>query len=641
MLKLGLLFKTTYSFFLFKILPSFLILNAGLESDTALVELVSSPVHEISMDSAASAYAVIEDSSFLVEEMEQNNKSIKNIKTPLYAISFLKAHQNFAVSAAKGKRNIASASSETLSTGNIFNWSAWYTEMEQKGGGLTLDQRQSQNLMASANFKTTPQQKTKSNKSLGPAISGKFLLKDGLFINGSEVFIYQMHNGLKVSEAKIDYQKARFFLKNAAFNSYIVAELRSNSGELIGFSKVRTSSLTLPAVLPIRDVSKGLKGLALSSQTLWGGNLSNKTPSGKVSFYAESLDRKILKSKGLYRDINMSKGSNYLLGAYHLNHWPSLSFGNTFSLSNLYSFSKSIIDSFLYLLEWDLEISNKPSIVWGRISYKGRPVQGAKLQLYNSNIKPIYFDSWVPNKELSSTSASGLFAFVGLESGVNSIGVQFAQHSYNSKFVPVQSGAVSFVDFIESKNRKKHIIPYDLFSKKFVQAKVKLLGSDYGSFVTEGGKVVLPQQKDGENLQLFEVEPKNTSYQALSILSFSNKNQLEIPMLRKAWLSKMAKNITLVDESSVLIGVSQKTVAFSANIKPLLDSPPHLKRQLFYFDKQWQTYKQPNKKTIGFIAFNLPRGSYSANVVTRHNSVLQTATKLVISEPKSVQILQF
>lgn len=641
MLKLVLSAKAVIYFSVFKLLPSFLILSAGLESDTSVVELVSSPDQEISIDSGTSAYAIIEDSLFLAEDILVNNVSLKNIETPLYAVSFLKAHKNFAASTPKVTRNIQSIFSDELVTGNLFNWSAWYTEIDQNGGGITVDQKRSQLLIASTDFKAAIQKKSKINKSPISKLSGKFLLKDGLFINSAEVFIYQTLNGLKVSEAKINYQKATFSFKSLVPGGYIIAELKSRLGELIGLSEVSVNRLGSTLVLKIRDVSRGLKGEALSSKSLWGGSLSSIKSKLNANFYVESLDRKILKSNGLYRDVNLSDHSNYLLGSYHSQHWPSLYFGNTFSLNSLYSFSNSMISSVLYLLGWDLEISSKPSIILGRVSYKGRPVSGARLQLYDSNIKPIYFDKWIPSKELVSTSSSGLFAFVGLESGVSSIGVQFARHSYNSKFVPVQSGKVSFVDFIESEGRKKQMLSYDLFSKNFVQTKVKLLGTDKVSLVAGDSVANVPQQRGGENLQLFEVEAKNADYQPVSVLSFSNENQLEIPMIRKSWINRIAKNIKLTARESILVGISEKAATFSINIKPLLESSPYLTSNLVYFDKKSQIYKLPNIKTIGFVAFNLPRGLYSANLVTRGNSALKTTTRLVISEPKSVQILKF
>ncbi|MBE8221582.1 MAG: hypothetical protein HAW60_02515 [Bdellovibrionales bacterium] len=641
MLKLALITKAAIYFSAFKLLPIFLIFNASTGSNISVVELVRSQAQKISVDGGVSAYAIIEDSFFLSKDIVKNNTDLKNIETQLYAMSFLNANKNFIQPIGEFKKNIYSNFSKELVTGNLFNWSAWYKEVNQNGGGIVVDQKQTQLLIASNNLKEKIQKIQKIKNRIAPNLSGKFLLKDGLFINYAKIFIYQSLNGLKVSEAKINYKKASFYFKNLVPGGYIVAKLKSISGELIGFSEVHTKKILSPLVLNIRDVSGGLKGMSLSSKPLWEKSLYGLKSKINSNFYVESLNRKILKSNNLYRDINLSNSSDYLLGSYDSKHWPSLYFGNTFGINSLYSFSKSMITSVLYLLNFNIKKSRRPAIVFGRVSYNGKPVAGAKLKIYGSKIKPAYFDNWIPSKDLLKTSKSGLFAFVGLSSGVSSIVVESSKHSYNTKFVPIKNGKVSFIDFIESKNKPKQILSYDLFSKNFVPAKIKLLGSDKATVILKNKAVNILQQNNGENLQLFEVEAKNSDYQQLSTISFSNKNQLEIPMIRKSWVNMMSNGIKFITGSSILIGVNQKPEKFSANIKSLLESPYYFENNLVYFDKKSQIYKTPNLNTIGFIAFNLPAGIYSANLVKRENSSLKTTTKLVISEPKSVQVFKF
>lgn len=638
MLKFAFVIKFIFEFSIFKLLPSFLILNASVGSNTSEPQLILSSPNEVSLDSATSAYAIVEDGLLLNQKLLLDNKATKKVKNTL---SFLKAHQEFvSITTIEFNKNLISMEKE-LVTGVTFNWSSWYKELKDSGG-IVVDQKTNPLAsVAQANF-TPILKKTLGKKNFTlSSLTGKFFLKDGLFLNTAKIFIYQSLNGLKISEAKVNYQKAQFSFKSLVEGAKVVAELRSQAGELVGFSQILVSSIRKSKVLNIYDIGSGIKAEVLSSLRLWGSGVKSLQDNINTSMYIESVDQKVLKLKDLYQANNLGSQSNYLLGAYSSQHWPSLSFANTFSLNTLYSFSKSMINSVLYLLEWDFGLSDKPSIIWGRVSYKGKPVAGAKLELYNSDITPVYFDSWIPDSALTSTGASGLFAFIGVKSGLSSIRIKASKYSYNLKFVPVQSGKISFIEFIESKVKPKQVLTYDLFSRKSIQSKLKLLGANKPVVIPLNNIVNLSQQNEGENLQLFEVNPGSSDYQTISAISFSNKNQLEVPMLRKSWLNKVAKNIIQDREKSILVGFGERGVNFSVNLKALVESEPYLESNIVYFDSQSQVYTSPSNKAIGFIAFNLPKGLYSANLIIRGSTLLQATSKLVISEPESVQILKF
>lgn len=628
MLKFASLAKAFVFFSTFKLVPIFFVLNTNVRLNSFSEKILLAPLQEISIDGGGSAYALVEDNLFFTENTLIQNKKNKNF---LY---LLNAHKKLVHTNKNNKKH-----AYKLVSGNVFNWLPWYKEINQNGGGLVVDQKDSKLLIATNIPKKNIIKKTSNTKYFTKS-RGRFFLKDGLFINQSKIFIYQVLKGLKVSDADINYKKAEFSFKKLFSGGSIVAELKNNFGQLIGFGQLSNKIESSP-ILNIHDLSLGLKAKVLSSKVLWAKNFLDKNKNSSSNIYIESLNQKTLYVNGLHKDKNLNTDSNYLLSAYDKKYWPSLSFGSAFSLNNLYLFSKSVINSIYYLIYENFLDYKKTSIVWGRISYKGRPVSGARVFLYGSNITPIYFDNWLPDKSLKQTSASGLFVFMGLKDGINSLKAKFLNHAYNLKFVPSQSGKVSFVDLIESKKTSKQINVYDSISKKFLKSKISLFGENFQFLIDQKNSIKLNQQSFGENLQIFEVQAQNAEYQNLSFISFSNKNKVSIPMFKKSWINLLGKNIPYQSGTSILIGLRKKSIDFSLTIKSLLGGVAYNKNYLLYFNKDFQAYKTPKEDAIGFIAFNLPRGLYSANIVNRDKKRIKTISKLVISEPKSLQILSF
>ena len=477
-------------------------------------------------------------------------------------------------------------------------------------------------------------------------IHGDLEMRDGLAYTGVDTFLRVVHiqGGYLQNEGVVWASEGRFEIVVDKVEGYLIGELRSSEGELLGYSELGLDSIKnidaksneiKDVHLVIRPAPKGLMVEVSSARSFEG----NEFRLDNVDLSIDAMERRIHeRKKGQYIDDSLSADSSFVLKAEKEGYWNSLAIREAQSHEKMVMFPDSMIEALISLsVKESTNSENEYGVVWGRVLDAGNPVKDAKVAMVGEGyVGPIYFTKYIPDQTLKSTSENGLFAFVRVVPGIQSIEVAAHGKRFLAEVFPVGAKAVSQIDIKSLRTRNVTVSLYDGFNGEAKPGKIQVIGSSREIFVEKqkSKEVVLP---GGSGVMIVEADAGKT-YEVSRVTTKKSAYHIKFPFVTTAWLEKLVKqaNLEMNPDLGKVVGfnkLSYKDVFIDGGYGTNSS-------QVIYFDKKGR-YLQPSQwsQSAGFLFINVPIGYRTLTAHSEETGL--TSVQVLITAPGAVNVATF
>ena len=488
---------------------------------------------------------------------------------------------------------------------------------------------------------TEPSKKTTplNNVTLG----GDILISGGVAFLGEEQHLKVTHraDGHPEKEAHVDLIEGRFGVELNSLEGFLVAELKDAQGDLIGAGllnlyDIKKSMSSLDQLthldLEITPYYQGVNAMVDSALSMAGAaptivNASLNLPDLNVTVVKDE--------SGQFANTDFLDASTYLQATTAEGHWPSISFGTTGVKGQIHVFPESLIESLFGLTEgyYDRNEALRAGIIWGRVIENGKPKEGVSVELANSSLKPIYFTSYLPNKNSMTTSKDGMFAFVNVDPEAKIIRVLEKNNEYAVELIPVEAGHVTSLDLVRGQRVSVELSTKNAITQQSVAANVSVVGhKSHWTTATEGRAVVLwPKQKG-----LSVVEATGPEFTPVRLTVADQRwPHIEVPMVKTGWIEEFLNKYQVNHSSrkAIVVGNVQ-----GGDYRAFINSgSEESKRDIFYFDTNGNLTDRP-QNSVGFVIVNVEPGVNSITVVPTDG--VKIHTQVVVADTDVVSVLK-
>ena len=311
-----------------------------------------------------------------------------------------------------------------------------------------------------------------------------------------------------------------------------------------------------------------------------------------------------LKWRVIFYEDSFLPGSSFIMRAENQNHWGSLAIAVSGRKNKMRIYPESMVRALLRSQEIDPKKSES-SVIWGRVLRDGKPLKGASVELAGGLAKPIYFNAYIPDPQLKGTKTEGLFAFVGLPSGLQAVRVSVDGRFLSTHLIVGEEGHVSSLDIEVGDHRSAGIVSYDGQTGKLLPVDVEVYGTEK-SIVIEGDEREAIHFAGGSGIMMLEVSTNDNYLPSRYSVSRSQKF-IDLPMVRTSWLYQMKARSKVEQMSDLGIIVSYVNGSdYEASLggeETLYDEG-----NIIYFDSKGKTSTHALGDEGGFILFNVPLG---------------------------------
>lgn len=477
-------------------------------------------------------------------------------------------------------------------------------------------------------------------------LSGLFRVSEGLaYVPGAmrfELLHYQYD--VAVSQGTLWEDQARFEIIVPELKGRLVLRLVDMEQNVVGSSELLLQSLPLPQAnqqtiadlqLKLKPVPVGATAEVISAYSM--GNQTN-IPIAKAEVAIEGLNRfHQSNEEGEVDDPDMLPGSSFLLRAKRKSYWGSLAVGLSGTKQTVKMFPDKMIEALLGLVarsKSEQKELRQKGIVWGRVVMGGEPVEGAVIELAGEyGNSPTYLNEiYLPDQNMEGTGRNGLFAFVGVTEGIQSVRAVVNGVHYPAKVIPVESQYVSHVELEVGSSTTATLKVTSAPNRQDAQAATfRIVGTDMEYRVT--GEAIVQWPK-GSGLMLLEAE----GGEEMDVIRMSldrGVTEVKVPMIPSGWLQKLAidKRVNLEGQKGVVVGFVN-----GRDFEVYLDDKEvYGLENIVYFDKEGNIVR--DRKGVaggGFVMFNTPTGFKSVNIVPQGSDKVLTRTIITESAVTNV-----
>ena len=477
-------------------------------------------------------------------------------------------------------------------------------------------------------------------------ISGQVEMRDGLAYTGPEtqMVIKRMFNGQKFEDGRIWISEGRFEIHVKQPMGFLVAELRTRDGRVLGQGEVNLFDLKN---LPQKDNKIADLRIALhptaegaSFRTISGysfGNQKMTVADARVEIQSYTDPQKV-SDEGEVVEASLSRESSFVARASAKNHWSSVIVGQARTPQDIRLFKNSLVDALisLNLDGMDRKEAHRQSVVWGRILRDGKPVEGAEVEMAGE-YQPIYFNElngiYLPDAKARGTSANGLFAFVKVRMGVQALRVRIAGKVFPAQVFPTEDKHVSYVEIAVHDKLISQFRVFDgLDMNKPVSAQIRLVGSDETLPI---GKDDFVEYAVAANPFVVEADA-GVEYELSRVTVTGTPHVVHVPLVQRAWLYQIAseRRISPAARRGTIVGYMDDH-DFEVE---LTGYAPGEAMQIVYFDANGRALDaKTGVAGGGFVIFNAPIGLQTLYIHPMQSR--QTFSQIVVAEPEFVQVI--
>ena len=473
----------------------------------------------------------------------------------------------------------------------------------------------------------------KSNQPIQLTLKGQIQMSGGLGFTGLDdsLAVYHVDEGHVLSSGEIDLEQGSFKIDVEQLNGYLVAELRDDKEDLIGYAELSMfdlSSNTLGSKynLVLEPIQDGIITRVVSFKSF--GSHKILVPGAEIQ---NVEGRFATQPDGQHRLRDVLPGSTMLVQAHAKGHWNSLGVSQYGFDNELRLFPKTLMKAFASIVynETEQEISSG-GVLWGRVLKEGKPVSGATVELAGrEDIKPIYFSSYIPDVQRVSTSGDGYFAFAKLADSLQAVRAFYQGEVFPAQVVPTEKGAVTYVELKHAKKRKISFHVKDPFLKNNgVKTKLSILGLDIDHYVESAEDLVLNVPM-GDSALYLESNPGGAFVQTRHTLSPKSRH-FSVNLIQQSWIYRLLQRqrINISPDTGIIVG-------FVNGDDYRVEVDGSRPKSIVYFDSAGRLVRTPVEGG-GFTIFNVEYGVRNLAVYAKsHNKVYN---EMILPDHKVVNV---
>jgi hypothetical protein len=477
-------------------------------------------------------------------------------------------------------------------------------------------------------------------------LNGQVEMTEGLAFVGPEtqMTIKRVFNGYVFEQGRIWVSEGRFEIRVKEPIGYLVAELRTREGRVLGRGEINLMDLRqLPAKtdrvadlhIPLRPTADGATIHAISGYS--HGPQKIAVASARVEIQSYSQAQKT-DDEGMVSEPSLHRDSSFVAQVSAKDHWPSLVVGQAREPQDVRLFASKLVGALIGLTtdraaRSDRREASSQSIVWGRLTQDGQAAVGAQVEMAGG-YKPIYFnDMYLPDPHLNATGSNGLFAFVRVPRGTQALRVTSGGHTYPAQVFPTENQQVSYV---ELEIRAKAVSEFKVFNafdlSRPVSASIRLVGNDETLAV---GKDDFVEYSVAANPFMVEADAGG-EFETTRVTVTGTPHVIHVPLVQRQWLYQISqdKRINQSPDRGVIVGLIDDP-GYEVELTGFASGET---MQIVYVDAAGKPVdSRVGVAGGGFVIFNAPQGLQTLYV---HGAQMrQTFSQIVVAEPQFVSVV--
>jgi hypothetical protein len=472
---------------------------------------------------------------------------------------------------------------------------------------------------------------------------GRIEMSQGLAFTSSKdrIVVYHEQKGQILESAIVRMKEAKFEIAVNETSGLLVAELRSQSGEVLGLGRATLDQKNI--LIRLEPTTQGLVGRVIAA-----GEKENleQHPLKNAKLMVDMIPHEFSSEiGGKFSDPNLVNSSTMILRSQRNGYLNSISMASAGDENLVPMYSNKMVRELLSL-QRNADVVNNPdlddprrpdlvnlknqSIIWGKISKNGGSIAGAQIEILTADqsLKPIYFNKMmIPDLGLSSTSSNGYYAFVGVNPGVHALQVTYESGLSEPSVIPADSNSISQLDLDVAKSKQADVIAFDAFhTEKSIEATISHIGQS-SSFETNASGRAKMRYAEGSGLMVLDVDA-GPEFEISRLTLTRNKNTIYSPVISQAWFDHLRSeaHLDVIAYTGSIVGFIQGDRPFKASFGERLSDTT----KIVYFNSQGEMIRGDHGEPGGgFVVFNAPEGLLTVSVVLENTDKILTQTAYV------------
>ncbi len=448
-------------------------------------------------------------------------------------------------------------------------------------------------------------------------VSGPLQFAGGLALTNpmDRVVVYREVDGEPVESGAIWLREARYEIFVEETAGQVIGELRTPYGDVIGRGIIdlacvgsephAPARVATGVALAIKPVTQGIAGRVLA------GESRNRRPLKATEVLVRDLGiTTVTNNEGHYTEASLLEGSNVIVKALRPGYWGTLAFAHAGETRDIEMFPDR--DGFIIRrLVTALKTSRRQDggIVWGRITYNGKPVAGARAELITTNeaMRPVYFNAaMLPDPTLEETSSNGMYAFFPVSPGAHAVQAVWRNgRATEPQIFPTEIETVSRVDVEAATDRVAKVKVFDAFQTGYpLSAEISNLGATRTVSIDRTGSREI-KYADGQGLLMMEAQA-GAAYERVRIALNRDRRQIYFPMIQTSWINQMRGHLRVSMEPGLgtIVGFVQGSAPYKVKVEGLSGSS-----RVAYFNSRGEpTSEDHGEPGGGFVILNVAEG---------------------------------
>ncbi|MCB9072606.1 MAG: hypothetical protein H6623_03225 [Bdellovibrionaceae bacterium] len=473
-------------------------------------------------------------------------------------------------------------------------------------------------------------------------IEGKIEFTDGLALTSSndEIHVGWFVDGEAKSEGRVFIKDGTYSIKVGQLQGELIAELVDHTGFVLGEAVIdlermarerSTSLLTITGVdLKLSPYNFGFKAKTISIYDTPSSR--QPVPESEVQIgqhdYSVHTDQK----GSVYQEAISAKSSG-LLSATKSGYRPTVVIADFAREQHIRMFPSKYLTALFDIISFPQEFRDH-GVVWGVVRNRSEPVAGYRVRISgHPEVKPIYFNMYIPDESAAQTSVDGQYAFLGLQEGQYELEIlDVTDAVIDTRLVDVQMTAVSLQEFEVARTKTLYIKYFDPFRQQPQAVEFVSLGREDKIFSIETEKSQPVVAFTGNDPLLLFAHKQNSNLDSSTFVSRARKYQ-DVPVLDHGWFSSLQEKYKMDKEQGIIVGFIDSEEVFNVYLDGVVRDAKTL-----YFDVQGKIIPEGDlgRQKAGFIFYNTGVGLHTVLI---ESATGQVSTELAYSTADAIATL--
>jgi hypothetical protein len=480
-------------------------------------------------------------------------------------------------------------------------------------------------------------------------LTGDLEFTGGLAIANSmdRLVVFREKDGEVLESGAIWLREGRYEIYVEETEGDLVGELRTPYGDILGRGILDLSQVTADGPNPRRIERVGLK-ISAVTQGVAGRVIANRpdgvpakpVPDTNVLFKNLPLDS-VTNKEGIFVESNLLEGSTAIVKATKTGYWSTMKFARAGSSAEIEMFPNlqgDMVDRLVKFAKANQLSADQASIIWGRVTRSGKPVEGASVDLMTTQepVAPVYFnEAMMPDAKLSATSSNGLYAFFPISPGAHAVQATINHQPTEPLVFPTEERTVSRVDIETVTDRKARVKVFDAFRTDWpLAAEVRDPSHTRRVSVERSGETSITFA-DGQGVLVLDADA-GRGYERVRLTLGRDRRAIYFPMVQSRWLDGIKGSLKLsqVPYAGTMVGFVQGSQPYRVSLED--KSVSEGVRTVYFNNRGEVTGSDFGQPGGGFILFNVKEGFRTVSVQPSGTQKVFAATALVESGATNV-----